>query len=54
MNPEAAPILQSLVAIMLSGLIGAITFWGSLVAFAKLQGVVVPDQPVRYPGEQNL
>lgn len=51
-NPEAAPILQSLVAIMFSGLIGAITFWGSLVAFAKLQGVVVPDQPVRYPGEQ--
>jgi NAD(P) transhydrogenase subunit beta len=51
-NPEAAPLLQSLIAIVASGLIGAITFWGSLVAFAKLQGVVVPDQPVRYQGEQ--
>jgi NAD(P) transhydrogenase subunit beta len=51
-NPEAEPLLQSLVAIVASGLIGAITFWGSLVAFGKLQGVVVPDQPVRYPGEQ--
>lgn len=46
------PGLQALVAIVLSGIIGAITFWGSLVAYAKLQGVVVPDQPVRYPGEQ--
>ena len=46
------PGLQALVAIALSGVIGAITFWGSLVAFAKLQGVVVPDQPVRYTGEQ--
>lgn len=44
--------LQSLIAIVLSGIIGAVTFWGSLVAFGKLQGVVVPDQPVRYPGEQ--
>jgi NAD(P) transhydrogenase subunit beta len=51
-NPEAEPLLQSLIAIVASGLIGAITFWGSLVAFGKLQGVVVPDQPVRYPGEQ--
>ena len=46
------PGLQALIAIALSGIIGAITFWGSLVAYAKLQGVVVPDQPVRYPGEQ--
>lgn len=46
------PGLQALIAIALSGLIGAVTFWGSLVAFGKLQGVVVPDQPVRYPGEQ--
>lgn len=44
--------LQSLIAIVLSGVIGAVTFWGSLIAFGKLQGVVVPDQPVRYPGEQ--
>ena len=51
-NIVGMPALQTLIAIALSGLIGAVTFWGSLVAFAKLQGVVVPDQPVRYPGEQ--
>ncbi|NIT59683.1 MAG: NAD synthetase [Aliifodinibius sp.] len=47
-----SPDLQMLIATVASGLIGAVTFWGSLVAFAKLQGVVVPDAPVRYPGEQ--
>lgn len=47
-----SPELQVSVAIIISGLVGAVTFWGSLVAFAKLQGVVVPDQPVRYTGEQ--
>jgi len=46
------PGLQALIAIAASGLIGAVTFWGSLVAFGKLQGVGVPDAPVRYPGEQ--
>lgn len=43
--------LQFLVAAAASGLIGALTFWGSLVAFGKLQGVVT-EKPVRYGGEQ--
>jgi len=34
-----------------SGLIGAITFWGSLVAFGKLQGLT-NDGSVRYPADQ--
>ncbi len=34
-----------------SGIIGAVTFWGSLVAFGKLQGLVT-EKPVRYSGEQ--
>ena len=34
-----------------SGLIGAITFWGSLVAFGKLQGLT-NDGSVRYTGDQ--
>ncbi len=46
------PGLQMMIATVASGIIGAVTFWGSLVAFAKLQGVVVPDRPVRYKGEQ--
>ena len=39
------------VATIASGIIGAVTFWGSLVAFGKLQGLVT-EKPVRYTGEQ--
>ncbi|NOX38075.1 MAG: NAD(P)(+) transhydrogenase (Re/Si-specific) subunit beta [Calditrichaeota bacterium] len=42
---------QFSVATIASGIIGAVTFWGSLVAFGKLQGLVT-EKPVRYTGEQ--
>jgi NAD(P) transhydrogenase subunit beta len=42
---------QLTIATVLSGLIGAVTFWGSLVAFGKLQGILT-EKPVRYRGEQ--
>jgi len=45
------PAIQMTVATVFSGIVGAVTFWGSLVAFGKLQGFV-SGQPVRYPGEQ--
>jgi len=50
----AAPMegeLQITVATVASGLIGAVTFFGSLIAFGKLQGIVT-EKPVRYAGEQ--
>ncbi len=43
--------LQVTIATVASGLIGAVTFFGSLIAFGKLQGIVT-EKPVRYPGEQ--
>ena len=43
--------LQFLIATAAGGLIGAVTFFGSLIAFGKLQGIVT-EKPVRYPGEQ--
>ncbi|MCX7786293.1 MAG: NAD(P)(+) transhydrogenase (Re/Si-specific) subunit beta [Spirochaetes bacterium] len=43
--------MQFLIATAASGLIGAVTFWGSLVAFGKLQGLIT-EKPVRYRGEQ--
>jgi NAD(P) transhydrogenase subunit beta len=43
--------LQEIVATAASALIGAVTFWGSLIAFGKLQGIVT-ETPVRYKFEQ--
>ncbi len=37
---------QMTVSTVLSALIGAVTFWGSLIAFCKLQGVLVPGGAV--------
>jgi len=41
------------VSILLSILIGAITFTGSFIAFGKLQGVL-PGRPLLFPGQQAL
>jgi len=45
------PKLDIDVAIALSGLIGAISFSGSLVAFAKLQELI-KGRPITYPGQK--
>jgi NAD(P) transhydrogenase subunit beta len=47
-----SPGFQALLAAAASALIGAITWWGSLMAFAKLQGVV--RRPLVCPGLQWL
>jgi proton-translocating NAD(P)+ transhydrogenase subunit beta len=44
------PHIDTLVAIALSGLIGAVSFAGSMVAFAKLQELI-GGRPITYPGQ---
>jgi len=43
---------ELLIGILFSALIGSVSFWGSLVAFGKLQDIL-PGQPIVFPG-QNL
>ena len=50
--PEpGTPTVDILLAIALSGLIGAISFSGSMIAFLKLQEVI-QGRPITYPGQK--
>lgn len=47
------PNTQILVSTASSGIIGAVTFWGSIVAFSKLQGLII-ETPVLFRGQHIL
>jgi NAD(P) transhydrogenase subunit beta len=49
---EAIP-LDTFIPILLSMVIGSVSFWGSNIAFGKLQGLI-SGQPVKVPGQQVL
>ena len=51
---HTAPTAQFLIATAACGIIGAVTFWGSLVAFDKLQEFLLPGKPIHFPGQQPL
>ncbi len=48
-NPE----LDTLIPILLAAIIGSISFWGSNIAFGKLQEII-PGRPVQLPGQQFI
>jgi NAD(P) transhydrogenase subunit beta len=52
MRGAPEPLSDQSIAIVASGLIGAVTFWGSLVAFAKLQELAAFKRPLEYPLRQ--
>jgi H+-translocating NAD(P) transhydrogenase subunit beta len=45
--------LDELIPILFSMVIGSISFWGSNIAFGKLQGLI-PGQPIKAPGQQII
>jgi NAD(P) transhydrogenase subunit beta len=47
---EALP-LETFIPILFSMVIGSISFWGSNIAFGKLQGLI-PGKPLKLPGQQ--
>jgi NAD(P) transhydrogenase subunit beta len=49
-----SPTLQLTIATAASGIIGAVTFWGSLVAFDKLQEFLLSGKPILFPLQQPL
>src|SRR5215218_5604924 len=46
-NPE----LEALIPMLFAAVIGSVSFWGSNIAFGKLQEVL-PGRPIQLPGQQ--
>ncbi|HJR61074.1 MAG TPA: NAD(P)(+) transhydrogenase (Re/Si-specific) subunit beta [Vicinamibacterales bacterium] len=51
---QVEPTIVIVIATAASGIIGGVTFWGSLVAFDKLQELFLPGKPIHFPGQQPL
>ncbi len=49
----ANPVLEQLIPILFAAIVGSISFWGSNIAFGKLQEVI-PGRPIQLPGQQFL
>jgi len=47
---SGTPLTQMTIATAASGIVGAVTFWGSLIAFLKLQEFLIGGNPVLFPG----
>lgn len=48
---QQVPTIQFTISTAAAGFIGAVTFWGSLLAFGKLQGITT-EKAVRFPGQR--
>ncbi|HEY6731861.1 MAG TPA: NAD(P)(+) transhydrogenase (Re/Si-specific) subunit beta [Solirubrobacterales bacterium] len=45
--------LDTLIPILFAGVVGSVSFWGSNIAFAKLQDLI-PTRPLAVPGQQVI
>ena len=44
-KPDQSPTVALVVGSLFAAVIGSVSFWGSLVAFAKLQENIIPEEP---------
>jgi NAD(P) transhydrogenase subunit beta len=51
LSAGANPELETLVPILFAAIIGSISFWGSNIAFGKLQEIL-PGRPIQLPGQR--
>jgi NAD(P) transhydrogenase subunit beta len=47
------PALDTLIPILFAAIIGSVSFWGSNIAFGKLQEIL-PGRPIQLPGQQFI
>jgi len=47
------PALEQLIPILFAAIVGSISFWGSNIAFGKLQEII-PGRPIQLPGQQFI
>src|SRR3954469_21376319 len=45
--------LDELIPVLIAGVVGSVSFWGSNIAFAKLQDLI-PTRPIAVPGQQLI
>ena len=50
---ETAYELETFIPILFAAVIGSVSFWGSNIAFAKLQDLI-PTKPIAVPGQQVI
>src|SRR6478672_8677976 len=47
------PALDALIPALFAAIIGSVSFWGSIIAFGKLQEII-PGRPIQLPGQQFI
>jgi H+-translocating NAD(P) transhydrogenase subunit beta len=47
------PVLETLIPMLFAAIIGSVSFWGSNIAFGKLQEIL-PGRPIQLPGQQFI
>ena len=53
MQEGATPELQALIPTLFAAIVGSVSFWGSNIAFGKLQEIL-PGRPIQLPGQQFI